>query len=139
VDHTLLDENHYSKEEMQNLLNWVKLSSGLLTDLTVSDIRPFLSFGKKTTMLHKAEAQLLASWLNIIPSNLGVDTEVDLISIESWSIVVSIDGDSTTITVGNLLNQIETYFEPEVIEDIAKETWEVIKNILDALNNALLF
>ncbi len=132
-------KNHYSEEEMQNLLNLAKLSSGLFADLTVSDVRPFLSFGKKTTMFHKAEAQLLASWLNITSSNLGVDTEVDLVSIEGWSIVVSINGDSTTITVDNLLNQIEAYFSPEVIEDTAKETWEVIKNILDALNNRLLF
>ena len=119
---------------MQVFIDNVKSASGLFSDLTLENIHTYFMITRISTLEEKGRAQLLASWLNVVSAQLGVDIQVDLSSIRGWETVIADDG---TLTVFDLLTQIDDYYIADAT--LTKEQWEVIKNILDALNNRRLF
>lgn len=127
--------NHYGAGEMEILLAQVKASSGLFTGLRVADIRGFLSFGKGTTPRRRAEAQLLCAWLNVASGRLGLGTRVNLASVNGWQKVVGPGGGPIT-SVGALLPKVGDLFRSGSPD---KKTCEIAKNILEKLNEGLLF
>jgi len=128
-------DSHYTAEMMETFIAHVKSASGLFSDLTVDNLKSYLTMGR-TSMEQKVQAQLLASWLNVVSAQLGVDVKVDLSSIEGWEQVITIP-EGSVLTVGELLKQIDNLYVTDV--ELTKEQWEIVKNILDALNNRQLF
>lgn len=128
-------ENHYPRSVMETFVTNVKASSGLFCDLTVDNLKSYLTLTRFSTMKEKGEAQLLASWLNVVSAQLGVDVQVDISSIAGWQTVIN-DADGI-LSVNDLLKQIDKNYLSN--PTLTKEQWEVIKNILDALNNGKLF
>lgn len=128
-------DNHYTHGAMENLVTYVKSASGLFGDLTVDNLKSYLTITRFSTMTQKGEAQLLASWLNVVSAQLGVDVQVDITSIKGWKTVIN-DADGI-LSVRDLLSQIDKYYLYDTA--LTKEEWEIVKNILDALNNGRLF
>jgi hypothetical protein len=128
-------DNHYTRTIMENLVTYVKASSGLFSSLTVDNLKSYLTLTRFSTMQQRGEVQLLASWLNVVSAQLGVDVQVDITSIAGWQTVIN-DADGI-LSVNDLLKQIDNCYLTDTA--LTKEQWEIIKNILDALNNRQLF
>jgi len=128
-------DKHYMPELMTTFIENVKNASGLFNDLTIENIESFFKITRHSTMEEKGRAQLLASWLNVVSAQLGVDVQVDLTSIFGWETVIA--DDDGILTVDELLRQIDNYYTNDAT--LTKEQWEKIKDILDALNNGHLF
>jgi len=128
-------DNHYTREMMETFVAHVKSASGLFSDLTVDDVKSYLKMGR-FGMERKGQTQLLASWLNVVSAQLGVDVQVDLSPIEGWEQVITIP-DGSVLTVDELLRQIDNLYLDDAV--LSKEQWEIVKDILDALNNGQLF
>jgi uncharacterized repeat protein (TIGR01451 family) len=134
--------NHYTSTQMESYISLVKQASGLFTDLTVANISTtYLTITKNSTMQDKARAQLLASWLNVVSANLGVDVVVNVSSIDGWELLIKSADTSGQVTVFSLLTEVDSYFKGAANGTISltKQSWEVIKDILDKLNNGQLF
>lgn len=128
-------KNHYTAAEMQALVDKVNAGSVEFSGLTVDDVRQVLHLDKKTSMETKARAQFLAAWLNVASGNLGLNTMVDVSLIDGWDTVIdSADADGLT-TVLDFMRDIETAFFQG---GWTKEVWEIVKDLLDFLNNGLL-
>jgi ABC-type transport system substrate-binding protein len=128
-------DKHYTPELVQTLIDKVKSASELFDELTIDNIGTYFKINRQSTMETKAQAQLLASWLNIVSAQLRIDIQVDITSISGWETVIT--DDDGILTVDVLLNQIDKCYVTDA--DLTKEQWETIKDILDALNNRLLF
>ena len=128
-------DKHYTPEIMQIFIENVKTASGMFNTLTIDNIDTFFKITRHSTMEEKGQAQLLASWLNIVSAQLGVDVQVDISSILGWKTVIA--DDDGALTVNELLNQIDQLYLSDAT--LTKEQLETIKNILDALNNGQLF
>lgn len=128
-------DKHYTPELMQAFIDDVKNASGLFSDLTIENINLYFRITRRSTMEEKGQAQLVASWLNVVSAQLGVDVQVDLSSIFGWETVIA--DDDGILTVDELLKQIDEYYVTDVT--LPKEEWAKIKDILDALNNGQLF
>lgn len=127
-------KNHYTRDEMQALVDKVRLGSGELSNLTVDDVYTFIQVDKSTSMRAKARAQYVAFWLNVVSGNLGLSTTVNVSSVSGWQQVV---GSATTVgvvTVIDLIHDAEQAFTQQWVP----AAWETIKNIFDKLNNGLL-
>lgn len=128
--------NHYDSAEMEALVALVRDGSAEFSTLTADQVSTILTVDKKTSMENKARAQFLATWLNMASEKLGFDTVVNVSNILGWqSIILSADGEGIT-TVLQLARDIEALFALTVEQP--RETWEIAKNILDALNNLVI-
>lgn len=129
-------DNHYSRLEMEALVALVRSGSTEFSSLTVDQVYSILQVDRKTTMENKARAQFLANWLNIASAKLGLDTIVNVSSIFGWQIVITSADQNGITNVLLLTHDIEALFASTEIQ--SSETWEIAKNVLDALNNLLL-
>lgn len=125
--------NHYTQAEMDALVALVRAGSTEFANLTTDQVAIILKVNKQSTMREKARAQYLGAWLNLASEKLGLDTVVNLTSIINWQSVVN-DSDGLT-TVWIVMKELEEEFANN---SLTMGTWEVIKNILDALNNSFL-
>jgi hypothetical protein len=127
--------NHFTAAQMTALVAKVRAGSTLFSDLQVADVYTILQLDKKTDMQSKAKAQFLAVWLNMAADYLGFDTSVNVSKISGWRAVVTSADSTGHVTVLTLVNEVESYF---VSGQWSRDVWEVIKNVLDALNNKLI-
>lgn len=128
-------DRHYAPEMMATFIEHVKSASGLFSDLTIENVESYFKISPHSAMEEKGRAQLLASWLNVVSAQLGVDVQVDLASISGWETVIA--DDDGILTVDELLRQIDNFYAIHAAP--TKEEWETIKKILDSLNNGKLF
>jgi len=59
-------DKHYAPELMTTFIENVKNASGLFNDLTIDNIESVFKISRHSTMEEKGQAQLLASWLNVV-------------------------------------------------------------------------
>ena len=127
-------DNHFTRAEMQVLVDKVRAGSTQFANLTLDDIYPILQVDKKSSMRAKARTQYLAFWLNVASGNLGFSTNVNVGSVSGWQqVVTSATADGVT-TVIDLIKDAEDAFTHTWVPSV----WETIKNIFDQLNNGLL-
>jgi hypothetical protein len=130
-----MPDDLYSTTAMESFVDDVKASSDLFNDLTVNNLKSYLTITPSTNMKQKAEVQLLASWLNVVSGKLGVDVQVNTTKITGWQMVIN-DADGI-LSVNDLLKQVDNYYLSGAT--LTDQKWEIIKNILDGLNNGKLF
>jgi len=130
-------KNHYTLEEITELISLVKQDSGFFPELTADNLSTYLQMGNKNTMAEKARAQLIAAWLNIMSLRLGLQAQVNVSSVADWELIVMGIPDGV-LTVEELMNRIKGKWAAGP-SNLTTIELEAIKNILDALNNQLLF
>jgi len=127
-------KNHYTTEQMQAIVDKVRLGSDEFANLTVNDVYTVVQVDKTTSMRAKARSQYLAFWLNVASNNLGLSTTVNVSSVSGWQQVVTSATSTGVATVVNLIHDAEEAFK----NAWAPAVWETIKNIFDKLNNGQL-
>lgn len=127
-------ENHHPSSMMGTFLDQVRAASGLFEGIEAGGVRSFLTLSHTSSMERKAQAQLLASWLNVVSAELGVDVQVDVSRIAGYEQVLS---GGPTMSVDQLLTQIDQLLSNG--STLSTQQLEIVKNILDSLNNGTLF
>jgi protocatechuate 3,4-dioxygenase beta subunit len=124
--------NHLTTAEMQHLVDLVSAGSPEFEDLTVAEVSAILTVNNRASMYEKARAQYLTAWLNMAAGYLQFDSPVDLSAITGWDQILGPNSNGVT-TVLQCVRDIGVWFSAAP-ESIRRDKWEIIKSMLEVLN-----
>lgn len=138
-------ENHFVEDFMALFVFGVNENSllfgeeGCFGKVDLDNVSDLLSTKGKTTPLEKLRVQLLATWLTIEASFLPLTTQIEPASVPGASAffgndprALHVDPVGAIIARGGVVGTIEDLVASEELSDA---DIEVLKNVLDAINN----